>query len=147
MDNPRSNTERQIELFASEMGELEAEAQRVSDINTRIQARSDQHFAEWEAELGKIQNPEIAARGQVREQQSRATLEAIRDSLDRADEVVSPYIQNLRDMKRFLVADSTSEGVVALTPVMRKTLQLEARAMKMLDEVIAHIDKVTQSVQ
>jgi hypothetical protein len=147
VDNPRSNTQRQIDLFIDEMADLEVEAQRIRDINTRMQARAAEHIEAWDKEVAGIENPEIARAAKSRQEETHATMEAIRAKLDDAKEVLSPYMSNLRDTERYLRQDQTVDGVLSLTPIIRKTLSMQSRAMRQLDGIIAHIDDVTRSVE
>lgn len=145
--NPRLNTERQIQLLHREMETFEQRVQRIRDINTDVQAQSDRYFKAWADEMAAIKNPEIAAAGRDREQRSRAVLETIRAKLDELRQTVSPFVSDLRDMDRYLQRDQTAQAVEALRPVMQRTLDSKASAMRKVDEVIADIDRATSGVQ
>lgn len=145
--NPRLNTERQIALFTEDMVRLENEAQRIRDINTDMQAKSEAYFETWRNELEGIENPKIAAAGRKRKKASLETMQAVRQKLDEAKETLSPFMSNLRDINRYLQQDQTVDGVTALTPIIEKTLKMEKNAIKQLDAVIAEVDNVTKSVK
>ena len=147
MKNPRGNTARQIELYQKEMACLEEIAQRVRDTHTRMEVKSDEYFQTWEKELGQIQNKDIAAAGAQRKQASLKAMETVRDKLDAAKGVFSPFISNLRDISRYLKNDETADAVTAVTPVIRKTLAQKQASIKSIDDVITAIDQVTKTSQ
>jgi hypothetical protein len=145
--NPRLNTERQVDFYQKEMSGLEEVAQRVRDTHMQMQANSDQYFKQWEGELGQIQNKEIAAAGAGRREASMKAVETVRAKLDEAKEALSPFMSNLRDISRYFKQDQTAEAVVAVKPVIQKTLAQKQTAFRKLDEVIAEIDRITKTVQ
>jgi septation ring formation regulator EzrA len=145
--NPRLNTAQQVQTFHREMGTLEERITRIRDINTRVQAQSDEYFKAWSGEVNKINNPTIAATGKEREQRSREVVEAIRAKLDAARRAVSPFMSDLRDIDRYLQRDQTSQAVEALRSVMQQTLAGKEGAAREVDGVIAEIDRATSSVQ
>lgn len=145
--NPRSNTQQQIELFTREMASLDAEAARIRGIDSRIQSAAETHFSAWEKELKQVQNPDIAAAAEARHKKTRETLEGIRSKMHDASVVIRPLMSNLQDINRTLAQDKTAEAVQTMKEPIRETLKKKADAMKKLNEVIDYIDTVTHSVQ
>ncbi len=145
--NPRLNTGRQIQLLHQEMVTLEDRVSRVREINTRVQAQSDEYFRAWSGELKDIKNPDVAAAGSERQARSREVLEAIRAKLEEVKQSVSPFMSDLRDIDRYLQRDQTAQATEALVPVIKKTLGNKESAMRKIDEMIAAIDRATSSVQ
>ncbi len=145
--NPRLNTERQVAFYQKEMSDLEEVAQRVRDTHTQMQANSNQYFQEWDKELGKIQNKEIASAGTQRMEASMKAVEAVRQKLEEAKETLAPFMSNLRDINRYFKQDQTADAVVAIRPVIQKTLSQKPAAVRKLDEVAAEIDRITKTVE
>lgn len=145
--NPRSNTQQQIDLFTREMAALDAEAVRIRGINERIQAAAEVHFATWEAEIKNVKNPDIAAAGEARHKKTRETLESIRNKMQDASQVTRQLLSNLQDINRYLKQDKTAEGVQSMNQSIRETLNMKTNAMNKMNEIIEYIDNVTRSVQ
>lgn len=147
MKNPRLNTERQVAFYQKEMTDLEGTAQRVRDTYTQMQTNSNKYFEEWNKELNQIQNKDIASAGTQRKEESVKAVETVRQKLDEAKEALAPFMSNLRDISRYFRQDQTAEAVVAIRPVIQKTLSQKQAALKKLDEVTAEIDKITKTVE
>jgi hypothetical protein len=147
MKSPRLNTERQVGFYLEEMERLEEISQRVRDTHTHMEANSDEYFSEWNKELGEIENRDIAAAGAERREASMKVVTRVRAKLDEAKEILAPFMSNLRDIGRYFKQDQTADAVVAIRPVIQKTLAQKEAAVRKLDEVISDIDQATRGVE
>jgi hypothetical protein len=112
------------------MGPLEAEVERIRDLDDRMQAQAEAPFAAWEAETQAIRDPEIAAAGEARQRETRKTLETLRDKGHKARLVTEPMLSNLQDINRALAVDKTAEGVEGVIPSIRRTLDMRGSALR-----------------
>jgi len=145
--NPRLNTEQQITFFRQQLVKLEDESRKIRDVNTMMHARNDLYFTKWAKEIKSIKSSNIAEVSKERMERSQKTVTAVRMKMNEAEDILAPFMSNLRDINRYLKQDQTAEGVEALSSQIKQILSERPKAIKKLDEVITEIDKATSSVK
>ncbi|UCG32990.1 MAG: hypothetical protein JSU68_15165 [Phycisphaerales bacterium] len=145
--NPRLNTEQQIGFFREEMVKLEQAIQQVRDVRMDMETKSEEYFEAWGAEMGKMEDQQLAAAAKARRDASMQAVKAVQAKLEEVSTTGSPLMSGLRDLDRYFEHDETAEGAQAAVPTIQRTLGLKDPVIWKIDEAIAQIDQVTQSVE
>lgn len=114
VNNPHADLRPQFRRFSSALGKPGALAGSIREAAQSMQTRGTVYFDEWDQALGTIQNEAIRSRGQVRKQEVLGQYDAVRNSCLRVQAELSPLESDLQDVHRFLDADLTSGGLVAI---------------------------------
>jgi hypothetical protein len=141
VDQPRQDVGAQINAFSGALAKLNSDALQTRQLAAGAQARAEDYFTQWDAQL-KTLSGQLAEAGQQRRQESAASFAKLQERVGALRTQFAPFMTDLQATDRFLKADPTMSGVKAATPTLRKALNQEAGILKSADEVIAQIDVV-----
>jgi hypothetical protein len=141
VDRPRQDVGAQINAFSGALAKLNGDALQTRQLAAGAQARTEDYFTQWDAQL-KTLSGQLAEAGQQRRQESAASFAKLQERVGALRTQFAPFMTDLQATDRFLKADPTASGVKAATPTLRKALNQEAGILKSADEVIAQIDVV-----
>jgi hypothetical protein len=145
--NPRLNTEQQVGFYREELVKLEQTNQVVRDVAMQMETNAEQYFKTWAADMGEVQDAQLAAAAKARSEASVEAVNAVKARLEEIKRVGAPLMSGLRDLDRYFKNDKTAEGAQAAVPTIKKTLALEGPVISKVDAAIAQIDQITKSVE
>jgi hypothetical protein len=146
----RSAYERFQSLTGHEGGEVEAvyrelarELERSEDKARAVRERIDgvedvagDLFAEWESELGQIQDRDLRRRSAERLRETRDRYEAMHDAMRRAEARMDPVLTAFRDQVLFLKHNLNARAIASLEGTV---ISIEGDVKRLLDELDASI--------
>jgi hypothetical protein len=141
IDNPRQDVGAQVGAFNSALSKLSEDTAQTRQLGAGMKATADDYFAQWDQQL-KTVSGELAAAGQERHAESKASFARLDESVKDLRAVFAPFMSELEEADRFLQADPTASGVEAAAPSLRKTLEKEEEVLERADAVIVQIDAV-----
>jgi hypothetical protein len=141
IDNPRQDVGAQIGAFNSALSKLSDDTAQTRELGAGMKATADDYFAQWDQQLKTISG-ELAAAGQERHAESKASFARLDESVKALRAAFVPFMNELQATDRFLQADPTASGVEAAAPSLRKALDKEEEVLERADAVIVQIDAV-----
>lgn len=114
VNNPQPDLRPQFERFSAAVSKLGSLSNSVHKADGELQARGKLHFDNWEKELAAIQNDTIRASGQTRKLELQSRFDAARNQCLKTLTSLTPVQSDLHDLERFLTADLTTSGFVAI---------------------------------
>lgn len=138
VNKPQSDLRPQFKQFTAHLKDVESAAKEVGAARRSMGEKSKEFFAEWDAQLAKINNEDIKARSQARKNEVSQRLDAIKRSYSEAETAFRPFMSNLQDIQKYLSVDLTAGGLAAIKDTVAKANQnavpLKASATKLADD-------------
>jgi len=120
VNKPQPDLRPQFKQFSSNLSEVDSAAKEVGAARRSMGEKSKEFFAEWDAQLAKINNEDIKARSQARKAEVSQKLDAIKRSYTEAETAFRPFMSNLQDIQKYLSVDLTTGGLAAIKETVTK---------------------------
>ena len=138
VNKPQADLRPQFKQFNADLAEVESAAKEVGAARRSMGEKGKEFFAAWDAQLAQISNEDIKARSEARKKEVTDRLDAIKRSYTEAETAFRPFMNNLKDVQKYLSVDLTSGGVTAIKDTVAKANQeavtLKASATKLADD-------------
>lgn len=119
-----------------------ATRKRIAD----LQASREDYLQDWNRQLESVNNAEVKANMQERQQEVRKTLESARPAGEAALEAFSPFLSDLQDIQRMLSLDLSQSGVTAAAPIAAKAIGEGNPTTAGLDALITALTEIKTQV-
>lgn len=97
--------------FRSEVASLDKIAVNSRERADKMKATLKEHYALWDQELAAIANADLKQQSIERKAEVTKAFEEIKDSFNQVSMSFRPYLQNLKDLERYLAADLSAKGI------------------------------------
>jgi DNA repair ATPase RecN len=138
----QANLKKSFDTYSDNVDKLDKEGKKVLKRVEEMKSRSKEYFAEWEKEGDAFTNSEIRELSAER----RNKLAEIYARVPAAGYGVkgnyNAYLTDLKEIQKYLSTDLTPEGVVAITPVAKKSVQDLDLLKESLKPVITTLDEI-----
>lgn len=114
--NPRSAYER----FSREFQNTRKHSGKARHLADEVRKQGQAYFHEWEAQSGKVANPDIKERFEQRRAQLAAQYEKLEEYAQRLEEDYTAFMQDLNDIQLVLGVDLTLKGIESVTDLVNK---------------------------
>ena len=114
VDGPQTDLRPQFKALDSKISGLESAAKKVANERVQVGEQTRKYLADWDAEIGQIQNADIKARSQSRKADVAQQIEVVKRSYSAFDMALRPFLADLQDVRKYLSVDLTRSGVAAL---------------------------------
>jgi hypothetical protein len=114
VESPQADLRPQFKALQSNISALESAAKAVASDRRQLGEDTKKFLADWDAELGQIQNQDIKARSQTRKDQVLQQLENVKRSYSEFDQAFRPFMADLQDVRKYLSVDLTRNGLAAI---------------------------------
>jgi len=118
--------------LADALERSENKAQRVRDRIDSVETVATDLFAEWETEIGEIQNRDLARKSQASLRDTRARYEGLMAAMRRAESRMDPVLQAFRDQVLFLKHNLNARAIASLEGTVGS---IEGDVKRLLDEL------------
>ena len=123
VSNPKPDLRPQFKTFASHMKSLESSAGEITKARMAMGTEGKDFLAKWDAEIAQINNEDIKARSLSRKAEVNEKLQTIKRSYAETEVAFKPFINDLRDVEKFLSVDLTTAGLTSIKDVVGKATQ------------------------
>jgi major membrane immunogen (membrane-anchored lipoprotein) len=130
------------EKFGKECDKLQEQADATRAQADAVRAAGRRHFEKWEAEVERIQDPELKAKTLARREERAKEYGKIEDNLQAAKTSFSNFGSGLKDLRAVLGADLSPKGISAASGAFTKTNLQGVEVRKHLDSILAIVDKL-----
>jgi len=113
VNNPGENLRLQYDTYHAEVTKLDVLATEVINNAAEMQERGAAYFAQWDAELAKIQNEDIRTRSVDRKELVTARFDQVKATYAQTRSDFAPFVSDLKDIRTMLGADLTAGGLAA----------------------------------
>jgi hypothetical protein len=139
---PQQDLKPQYEKFTYELAAL----QRVEDDATSQRNATDAgitaYFDKWDARIKSLETAEMRRLGEARREEGVQSFKELRARVDSLRSAYQPFAKDLRDVKSYLAADLTMDGLEGIRPVTTRALEVEEVVLERLNAVITQIDSL-----
>ncbi|MFB3820218.1 MAG: peptidoglycan-binding domain-containing protein [Candidatus Methylomirabilales bacterium] len=126
----------QYRLFGQEFERFQSLANDVGRHAASVRERGDKQLNAWQDEAATVQDPELRRRAEARRAEQGARYDAFAREIAETQRTLYAFLTDLRDIRRYLDADLTPEGVANVrdkiaaanrneTPVMQSLARLD----------------------
>jgi hypothetical protein len=138
----QTDLKKSFDKYSDNVDKLDKEGKKVLKRVEEMKSRSKEYFAEWEKEGDAFTNSEIRELSAER----RNRLAEIYARVPAAGYGVkgnyNAYLTDLKEIQKYLSTDLTPKGVVAITPVAKKSVQDLDLLKESLKPVITTLDEI-----
>ncbi len=131
-----------FDLYSDNLDKLDSEGNKVLKRVDEMKLQSKEYFGEWEKQGDAYTNPKIRELSEER----RAKLSEIYAQVPAAGIGIKgsyqDYLTDLKEIRKFLSNDLTTNGVEAIAPVAAKSVQDLDVLKKSLDPLLAALDAI-----
>ncbi len=114
VNNPQPDITPQYKKYSAAVTRLESLADSVTTHAAGMRAQGVAYFKNWDLELAKIQNEDIHSRSLDRKNAVAAQFEQVRISYARTSTEFTPFMSDLKDIRRALATDLTTGGIASV---------------------------------
>jgi phosphoenolpyruvate-protein kinase (PTS system EI component) len=135
-----------FKTFHSGLDKVEKARANIQKVGTEAEIAADAFFAHWQQDLQKFQSDDMKKRSQDRLDQTKARFKEIDKTSDEARAAYQPLIATLKDHDLYLSNDLNQEAVKTLTKDAKDIKMNGDTLFKLIDDVLARIDKYNEVV-
>jgi hypothetical protein len=138
VNKPQADLRPQFKQYNADLAELESTAKEIGAARRSMGEKGKEFFAAWDAQLAQINNEDIKARSEARKKEVTEKMDAIKRSYTEAETAFRPYMNDLKDIQKYLSVDLTAGGVAAIKDTVAKAnknaIPLKASALKLAED-------------
>ena len=138
VNKPQADLRPQFKQFSANLAEVESAGKEVGAARRSMGEKSKEFFAAWDAQLAQINNEDIKARSEARKKEVTEKMEAIKRSYTEAEVAFRPFVNELKDVQKYLSVDLTAGGLTAIKDTVAKANQqavsLKTSATKLAED-------------
>jgi hypothetical protein len=138
VEKPQADLRTQYKQFSANMGKVESSGKDIAAARKSMAEKQKEFFAKWDEQMAQIKNEDIKARSQSRKDEVSQKMLAIKTSYAQAEMAFKPFMNDLRDVQKFLSVDLTTGGVAAIKDTAAKAntnaVPLKACAVKLAED-------------
>ena len=142
VDSPGQDLNAQRKAYENALAALENTSKDVGSKSDDMNAKGKAYFAEWDAQIASIQNEEIRERSAERRKAIEASFSDLREKYEQTRGAFQPLMNDLRDVRTALQADTTMGGLESLKPVVKKVDKEAKNAKEELAELVEDFRKL-----
>lgn len=117
-----SNTQEAFATFSDNVSEMESLGKALIKHTDEMSARGKDYFDEWKKQGNTYTNPQIQQISESRMAELNAVFRKISDSSVGVKSAFMAYLNDIREIQRYLSTDLTDKGIASITPVARKAI-------------------------
>ncbi len=148
MHAPAENLRQAYSRYASNVDEMRKREDAINKSINRMEKDEHDWLSAWRVAQRDIDNPEIRTISQARHEQLAARLEDANSSVREAGRTLTPFLNNLEDVRKALANDLTPSNValIAQTEVIQSANVNGAAVARELDAAITDFNELTASL-
>jgi outer membrane murein-binding lipoprotein Lpp len=123
VQKPAADLRPQYKSFVENLTAVQANAKSVADTRRAMAEKDKEFFAKWDEQLAQIKNEDIKARSQSRKEEVKKNLLAIKRSYAEAEMAFKPFMNDLKDVQKYLSVDLTTGGVASIKDTVGRVTQ------------------------
>jgi hypothetical protein len=112
----------------------------------KMRAEGKEYFTKWEKDLASVNDPEIRKLAEERKAKLQVAFGDIKKSTEPARDQFIPWLEDLKDLQKYLSNDLTIGGIDAAKDLIAKTKSDGRAVQQSLDKVIAELNTVVATI-
>jgi dGTP triphosphohydrolase len=112
--NPAPDLVPQYKAFAGATKKLNSLSDNVDKQATQMKERADAYFAEWDAGMTNITNPDLRKTSESRRSEVSSAFDDVAESLGKSKDAFNPFLSDLKDIQQVLELDLTQGGIKSI---------------------------------
>jgi hypothetical protein len=104
----------QYRVFVREFDQLQSLANNLGSQAAKVREQGNEQLKAWQEEAATLQDPKLRERADARRMEQAKRYDAFAAEVAQTERTLSAYLTDLRDIRRFLDADLTPQGVSAV---------------------------------
>jgi hypothetical protein len=132
VNNTHPDLRPQYQKFSGNVDELASMARSVDEHVSAMASKGKVYFAQWDQQLGSIQNEGLRNRGETRETEVAGEFTNIERQYVETSMAFKPLMSDLRDVQKYLGTDLTQGGI---SSVKETVVKANAEASKVKESV------------
>ena len=141
-----TNPRKAFEQYSKDVANLESTANKIRKRSQNMQEQGQAYFKQWEAELEKVNSPEIRNLAEQRKAQLQTSFGSIRTYAEPLKTQFDPWMSNLKDLQKYLSNDLTIAGVDAAKALFLKTTNEGLEVQKSMDALVVELNTVAATI-
>ncbi len=135
-----------FERFSKDVANLESTANTVRKRSAALKEQGKAYFAQWEAQLAEVKNPEIRNLAVSRKAKLQESFDKIRTVAEPLKAQFDPWMSDLKDLQKYLSNDLTIAGIDAAKGLITKTQAEGAEVQKSTDALVNELNTVAATL-
>ena len=132
-----------FKTFSSSVKSLGSAAKDLDAQAARMRETGEAYFADWDAKIAQISNPETKATSQARREEVRARFANISSMYTDVRTKFEPFMGDLTDIRAALETDLTAGGIAAIDPSIRAANTNGAAVRASIEALIKEFDTLS----
>lgn len=124
-----------LETYSDAVDELEGAHEDAHDEWQDMQTRAEEYTTAWQEQLNEVQDESLREASMERRQEVRQQFSQITEASNDTHQAVKPYAATLKEIRQVLSLDPTPEGVAAVQPTIRESLNQAKTARQSIDKL------------
>lgn len=131
-----------FDTYSDDLAKLDSQGNQMLKRIKEMKLRSKEYFAEWEKQGNAYTNPQIRELSEERRSKLAEIYARVPAASAGIEGAYIAYLNDLKEIQRFLSTDLTPKGVESITPVVGTTVQHLADLRASLVPVLSALDEI-----
>jgi len=142
---PQQDLKPQYKRFALELTELLRVEANATAQREATEAQITGHFGKWSDRIKAFETAEMRELGAERHAASMQSFKELQDKINSLRSAYQPFAKDLRDIKSFLAADLTTDGLAGIKQVTDRALEAKKVILARLSAVVSQLDALMKT--
>lgn len=129
-------------IYKKEVGDISASVAKISKNTALIKQAAQVKFDAWNTSLDSIQNEKLKKASEKQLALATKNNDALLNLLSGADKVITPFMDDLLDIQKYLDLDSTTAGVKKISSQIKIANKTGGKVKNWIDKVVVEIAKL-----
>jgi hypothetical protein len=125
--------------FADAVEKLQKQRDSLRANREAMDAQGEAYFTKWEEELAKVSTEDVKKRFTARRDELLKAQEAVTDAVRKGQEIATPYLSDLEDLKKIIDNDPNAANIKGLEEQFKKTKAAGEAVGEALDEIASKV--------
>lgn len=144
--NADTDPRKSFEQYKKDVAHLESTAANIRKRAESMQQKGQAYFAQWQAELEQVSNPEIRKLAEERKAKLQQAFDEIATITKPLKAQFDPWMADLKDLQTYLGNDLTVAGVDAAKKMFKKTQSEGVEVQKSMDALVAELNTIAAAI-
>jgi hypothetical protein len=132
--------------FDKNVPKIESAAKTAKKNAEAMKEKGQAYFQQWETEMANVNNPDIRKLAEERKAKLQTSFDNIKNTTEPAREQFVKWLDDLKDLQKFLSQDITLSGVEAAKEPIAKAKTEGLAVQQSLEKVIAELNTVVATI-
>lgn len=145
-ENVARDGKKSYKNFSSEVDKLDKIAETARNQADKMRANAEQHYAQWQQEIGTISNTALKDQSEARRAGMQQEFAGLKESMAGLKNTFRPFMNDMRDLQTFLGADLSASGYTAAESIVSELKSEAVYVQRQLESVVAKLNTLRGSM-